>query len=287
MASARCWVRIVASIQCAQAIRSKRSRNMARLEAFGWRRGAWRGVTPGRAAAWILFLSAQSPCQATITSREMDFQRLFLIGALVLVLTLLYQKWLVFESETAERSAQTVTAPTSGGATGTVEVTANTTDVPSAPPAAVMESANVSTPTTLLADRAPAATSRQRVEVVTDLLRAELDTYGGDLRVLDLITYPEKLEAPDEPFRLLTDSGPDLYWAQNGLLGSQSGLPNHHSEYTATNKRYVLAEGKDHIEVPLHFESDGLYYRKVYTFHRDSYYVDVRYEVQNNTNQEW
>ena len=217
----------------------------------------------------------------------MDFQRLFLIGALVLVLTLLYQKWLVFESETAERSAQTVTAPTSGGATGTVEVTANTTDVPSAPPAAVMESANVSTPTTLLADRAPAATSRQRVEVVTDLLRAELDTYGGDLRVLDLITYPEKLEAPDEPFRLLTDSGPDLYWAQNGLLGSQSNLPNHHTEYTATKKHYVLADGKDHIEVPLHFESDGFHYRKVYTFHRDSYYVDVRYEVQNNTNQEW
>ena len=111
-----------------------------------------------------------------------------------------------------------------------------------------MESANVSTPTMLLADRAPAATSRQRVEVVTDLLRAELDTYGGDLRVLDLITYPEKLEAPDEPFRLLTDSGPDLYWAQNGLLGSQSNLPNHHTEYTATKKRYVLAEGKDDIE---------------------------------------
>ncbi|HAN60258.1 MAG TPA: hypothetical protein DCQ11_05330, partial [Gammaproteobacteria bacterium] len=165
----------------------------------------------------------------------MDFQRLFLIGALVLVLTLLYQKWLVFQSETAkpQGSAQTVTAPTSGGATATVEVTADTTDVPSAPPAGVMESANVSTPTMLLADRAPAATSRQRVEVVTDLLRAELDTYGGDLRVLDLITYPEKLEAPDEPFRLLTDSGPDLYWAQNGLLGSQSNLPNHHTEYTA------------------------------------------------------
>ena len=219
----------------------------------------------------------------------MDFQRLFLIGALVLVLTLLYQKWLVFEHENTQtqRAAQGVTEPTSDGATVTVEATSNRADVPAAPPAAVMESANVSTPTMLLADRAPAATSRQRVEVVTDLLRAELDTYGGDLRALDLITYPEKLEAPDEPFRLLTDSGPDLYWAQNGLLGSQSNLPNHHTEYTATKKRYVLADGKDHIEVPLHFESDGVKYRKVYTFHRDSYYVDVRYEVQNNTNQEW
>ena len=219
----------------------------------------------------------------------MDFQRLFLIGALVLVLTLLYQKWLVFESETSQpqRSTQTVTAPTNGGAAVTVEVTANTTDVPSAPPAAITGVVNGSTPTTLLADRAPVAKSLQRVEVVTDLLRAELDTYGGDLRVLDLITYPEKLEAPDEPFRLLTDSGPDLYWAQNGLLGSQSDLPNHHSEYTATKKRYVLEEGKDHIEVPLHFESGGIQYRKVYTFHRDSYYIDVRYEVQNNTKQEW
>ena len=216
----------------------------------------------------------------------MDFHRLFLVGALVLVLTLLYQKWLMFEAETADpqRSAQIETAR--GGEAVTLETTAKETDVPSAPPV-VTEKANVSAPTPTLANRAPAANTRQRVEVITDLLRAELDTYGGDLRVLDLITYPEKLGAPDVPFRLLTDSGPDLYWVQNGLLGSQSDLPNHHSEYTATNKRYVLAEGKDRIEVPLHIEKDGVHYRKVYTFYRDSYYVDVRYEVQNNTNQEW
>ena len=216
----------------------------------------------------------------------MDFHRLFLVGALVLVLTLLYQKWLMFEAETADpqRSAQIETAR--GGEAVTLETTAKATDVPSAPPV-VTEKANVSAPPPTLANRAPAANTRQRVEVITDLLRAELDTYGGDLRVLDLITYPEKLGAPDVPFRLLTDSGPDLYWVQNGLLGSQSDLPNHHSEYTATNKRYVLAEGKDRIEVPLHIEKDGVHYRKVYTFHRDSYYVDVRYEVQNNTNQEW
>ena len=216
----------------------------------------------------------------------MDFHRLFLVGALVLVLTLLYQKWLMFEAETADpqRSAQIETAR--GGEAVTLETTAKATDVPSAPPV-VTEKANVSAPPPKLANRAPAANTRQRVEVITDLLRAELDTYGGDIRVLDLITYPEKLGAPDVPFRLLTDSGPDLYWVQNGLLGSQSDLPNHHSEYTATNKRYVLAEGKDRIEVPLHIEKDGVHYRKVYTFHRDSYYVDVRYEVQNNTNQEW
>ena len=216
----------------------------------------------------------------------MDFHRLFLVGALVLVLTLLYQKWLMFEAETADpqRSAQIETAR--GGEAVTLETTAKATDVPSAPPV-VTERANVSAPTPTIANRAPAANTRQRVEVITDLLRAELDTYGGDIRVLDLITYPEKLGAPDVPFRLLTDSGPDLYWVQNGLLGSQSDLPNHHSEYTATNKRYVLAEGKDRIEVPLHIEKDGVHYRKVYTFHRDSYYVDVRYEVQNNTNQEW
>ena len=216
----------------------------------------------------------------------MDFHRLFLVGALVLVLTLLYQKWLMFEAETADpqRSAQIETAR--GGEAVTLETTAKATDVPSAPPV-VTERANVSAPPPTLANRAPAANTRQRVEVITDLLRAELDTYGGDLRVLDLITYPEKLGAPDVPFRLLTDSGPDLYWVQNGLLGSQSDLPNHHSEYTATNKRYVLAEGKDRIEVPLHIEKDGVHYRKVYTFYRDSYYVDVRYEVQNNTNQDW
>ena len=119
----------------------------------------------------------------------------------------------MFESETADlqRSAQTLTAPTSGGKAVTLEATAKTADVPSAPPAVVTESANASAPTVTLAKQLPAANTRQRVEVITDLLRAELDTYGGDLRVLDLITYPEKLEAPEVPFRLLTDSGPNLY----------------------------------------------------------------------------
>ena len=161
----------------------------------------------------------------------MDFHRLFLVGALVLVLTLLYQKWLMFEAETADpqRSAQIETAR--GGEAVTLETTAKATDVPSAPPA-VTERANVSAPTPTLANRAPAAKPLHREAVITDLLRAELATYGGDLRVLDLITYPEKLGAPDVPYRLLTDSGPDLYWVQNGLLGSQSDLPNHHSEYT-------------------------------------------------------
>ena len=64
----------------------------------------------------------------------MDFHRLFLVGALVLVLTLLYQKWLMFEAETTapQRSAQIETAR--GGEAVTLETTAKATDVPSAPP---------------------------------------------------------------------------------------------------------------------------------------------------------
>ncbi|MEE2805285.1 MAG: membrane protein insertase YidC [Pseudomonadota bacterium] len=221
-----------------------------------------------------------------------DFRRLFLISALVLVLMLLWTRWAAFESEGsgANRagragSSDPATSVMQGGATTASKP--STTDLPSVPRIESSAPAAKSSPGNIPAESKPATQSGERIVVETDLLRVQLDTHGGDLRTLELTAYLAELDQPDEPFQLLDDSGPDLYWLRNGLLGNSDKLPNHGSLYTAKRKQYRLAEGDDRIEVPLFYQAEGIEYRKVYTFYRDSYYVDVRYEVKNNSADVW
>jgi len=66
------------------------------------------------------------------------------------------------------------------------------------------------------------------------------------------------------------------------LLGE--GLPNHKSAYETEQTSYVLADGKDSVVVRLKAQSaGGLEVTKTFTFKRDSYVVNVAYEVSNKT----
>jgi YidC/Oxa1 family membrane protein insertase len=51
----------------------------------------------------------------------------------------------------------------------------------------------------------------QRVEVVTDMFRAVIDTRGGDLREVDLLHYPQSPEEGSEALRLLEESASQLF----------------------------------------------------------------------------
>jgi len=126
--------------------------------------------------------------------------------------------------------------------------------------------------------------SAQRIQIETDLFRAEIDTLGGDLRQLELLKHKAS-GASDEDFLLMSDSGkPMIYVAQSGLIGDN--LPNHKKLFTSTATSYKLDEGKGWLEVRLNWTGDnGIQVDKIYTFHRGSYVVDVAHEIRNNSNQ--
>ena len=119
----------------------------------------------------------------------------------------------------------------------------------------------------------------EKILVKTDMVIAEINTAGGDLRRLELLHHPDK-EDKSKPFALLQSQGDHIYVAQSGLIGE--GLPSHKTRYATEQASYELAPAQDKIEIRLAApESDGVRVTKVYTFHRGSYLIDVSFEVSN------
>lgn len=119
----------------------------------------------------------------------------------------------------------------------------------------------------------------EKILVKTDMVIAEINTVGGDLRRLELLHHPDK-EDKSKPFALLQSQGDHIYVAQSGLIGE--GLPSHKTRYATEQASYELAPAQDKIEIRLAApESDGVRVTKVYTFHRGSYLIDVSFEVSN------
>ena len=105
---------------------------------------------------------------------------------------------------------------------------------------------------------APDTLSGQRIRVETDVLRLEVDTEGGDIRLLDLIRYPETKDHPDQPVRLFTE-GDLRFIAQSGFIGESLTLPNHHTLWQGEQTDYRLTEGQNLLRIPLHWRtSEGV-----------------------------
>ncbi|MDE1941970.1 MAG: membrane protein insertase YidC [Betaproteobacteria bacterium] len=118
-----------------------------------------------------------------------------------------------------------------------------------------------------------------RVQVRTDVLQAEIDTDGADLRDLKLLKH---LSAEDskKPVDLLEDHGSLIYVVQSGLLGQ--GLPNHTTPFTADGSQATLQPGQDTLDVRLKAEVPGVAeVSKIYRFKRGSYVVNVETVVKN------
>jgi YidC/Oxa1 family membrane protein insertase len=120
----------------------------------------------------------------------------------------------------------------------------------------------------------------ERIRVTTDLIIAEIDTAGGDLRHLEMLRH-KHVHDYTRNFVLLQDSGEHTYVAQSGLIGE--GLPNHRSRYRSqVTGPVTLAEGQDTVTIRLEaLDTKGATVAKIYTFRRGSYLIEVSYEVRN------
>jgi YidC/Oxa1 family membrane protein insertase len=126
-----------------------------------------------------------------------------------------------------------------------------------------------------------AAPISNRIKVVTDVLDVEIDTKGGDIVRVVLRDYSVTADKPEDKLVLLTDEDVNYHVAQSGLVSKNKGTaPSHNAIYRSEQSVYRLAEGTDVIEVPLYWTNDnGVTVKKVLTFRRNDYVVDVNYTV--------
>jgi YidC/Oxa1 family membrane protein insertase len=119
------------------------------------------------------------------------------------------------------------------------------------------------------------------IQVETDLFVAQIGTRGGDLRRLQFKKHRDVLDK-NKDFVLFDSSAERTYLAQSGLIGD--GLPNHRTQYAASAASYPLAEGQNYVEVRLTAPAaNGVQVAKIYRFHRDSYLIDVSFEIDNKS----
>ncbi len=120
----------------------------------------------------------------------------------------------------------------------------------------------------------------KRVTVQTNKLAVELDTAGADIRMVTLRDHLSVVHKT-QPLTLLQDKPEHYFITQSGLLGP--GLPTHQAMWSIDQTRYELGS-QNVLEVRFtSVDIPGVSIDKIYTFKRDSYIIDVRYEIKNES----
>ena len=205
-------------------------------------------------------------------------QRLIALVVFSFTSLLLWDAWQKHSAPVVVPAPSAATQAGVPASTTSPATTGSNAAVPAGTPAATTSA----TPSSASAPTAAAAASGQPVHVRTDLVDVEINTLGGDIRRLTLL----QVSSARDRTKALTLMEPDakhFFVTQSGLLGE--GLPTHLTPYTADATEYKLGD-KNALEVRLHANAgNGAEVTKKFTFHRDSYVIDVAYEVANKSSQ--
>jgi YidC/Oxa1 family membrane protein insertase len=205
----------------------------------------------------------------------MDNIRLFLWFALLGSLWISYTTWV------ADRTppVTTLSTPASGSIPTDTPLPSLGSDTPTAGA------------TTPVADAPPAVAQAEPVATIrvrTDVLDLLIDTRGGDIVRVDLPTYPVDKDDPTKVVRLL-DYATASRWAIQAGIGNGSGAPepNHLAPFTSESSSYELAPAQDSLVVTLNWSAGELAARKVYTFHRGLFQIDLELTLENHGATPW
>ncbi|AEK64269.1 membrane protein insertase YidC [Collimonas fungivorans] len=200
----------------------------------------------------------------------MDIKRTVLWVVFSVSLLFLWDQWQRHNGQPSlffPGTAQTVPAA-SGPANAVVSTSA---DVPQASAAAA--------PATGAVPATAADAKGEIITITTDVVKANIDTVGGVLKRLELLTQKDTVDPTKN--LVLFDSGANrTYLAETGLIGG--AFPNHHSPFVALPGARTLDNGNQ-IQLVLESTEGGVKLTKVYTFKRGDYTIDVKHIVTNDS----
>ncbi|MCR9192350.1 MAG: membrane protein insertase YidC [Gammaproteobacteria bacterium] len=202
----------------------------------------------------------------------MDIRRVVLYGALALVGYFLWMNW---QTDYPAAPASTTVAQTIAQ--------------PAATESRLLPTMNTTSSSDTILVAKVTQNVGQRVYVKTDVLSVAIDLKHGDIVNAQLLAYPETADPQSKPFTLLQDNPTLQYVAESNLVvvkNNQVATENVH--LTAAAKDYELTPGQDKITVNLTGETaSGLHVIKQFIFKRDSYLIDVTYQLDNRAAQSW
>lgn len=222
---------------------------------------------------------------------QMDTRRLILTGVFAFSLAMLWNNWSLKHAP-AKVAATTATQSDASGIPQPVAT-------PDGKAPAMAAGASASDAAVLNYSAAPKAI------IQTDNMIATVSAQGGDIIHLELtkhkatnkkatgldaviqkIFHPDvaKQEAEqgaDKNYVLFQESGEHTYVADSGVFGGYLPNPNR-PVYELVPGDYKLKDGQDKLEVRMKAPAvNGVTVTKVLTFHRNSYVIDVRHEIDN------
>lgn len=125
------------------------------------------------------------------------------------------------------------------------------------------------------------------IRVKTNVLDLGISPYQGSIVKAALLDYPENIEN-DKPFMLLQSDATKQYFAKSDLLVMKNNqLTPLELTFDDTPNTYALEPHQKELTVALTAEKEGLHVIKKFVFHRDSYLIDIQYEVSNGSTAPW
>jgi len=198
----------------------------------------------------------------------MDIKRTVLLVIFSLSLLMLWENWTIYNGGASMFAPEV--ASTSNNATS------NTKSDSSVP------QASVSTPVASGADVPAGAVSAQageKITITTDLLKAEINSAGGELTRIELLQHKDSANESKNVVLMESGSG-RTYVGQSGLIGTSA--PNHRSLFTVRPGMRTL-ENADSVQLIFDAEQDGVKLTKTYTFKRGEYEIELSHEVTNGS----
>ncbi|NKI70819.1 membrane protein insertase YidC [Collimonas pratensis] len=167
------------------------------------------------------------------------------------------------------------TAPAASGPANAAAGASASADVPQASAVAGTPAASASAvPAVAAADA-----KGEIITITTDVVKADIDTLGGELKHLELLTQKDTVD-PTKNLVLFDSSATRTYLAETGLIGGP--FPNHKSPFTALPGVRTLDNGNQ-VQLVLESTEGGVKLTKTFTFKRGDYSIDVKHVVTNES----
>jgi YidC/Oxa1 family membrane protein insertase len=200
----------------------------------------------------------------------MDIRRTILWVVFSLSLLILWDNWMRYNGKPSMFFPTATQQAKPAAPAGAASPAAGRSDVPQA---------TTQAPAPGAVPAGPAPVASERVTITTDVIKADIDTAGGELKRLELLKHKDTMD-PSKNMVLFEATAGHTYLGQTGLIGGP--FPNHKSAFVARPGPRTL-DGGNELQLVLESEQGGVKLVKTYTFHRGDYTIGLKHDVVNNS----